>query len=241
MTNRLRKRTMNGPPAEKPIPNCAIRQPKPFAMFRSNGHNSVKRVHFAKSLISGLSFWICPSAIARFISTIAINSIQRAANWLVPHIVIKFFKRFPSFAYAYSAPTIKMEIWIVWVFASLLHPLPYPVRRSLPPSSGESMLKASSRRYFTKQTSTRKSFFAFKGGIQNGKAVSADAITQTGCYSPTFFGFAWFTNPNNSKSCKHRADGNSFEFRHGVLNQRFCLALGDRRQPALNALIQRES
>jgi len=86
--------------------------------------------------ICALFFSRCPNAIIRAISFFVIFPLDRHFEWARPHILNKVFEpkatRFnnsPPFTYGYASPPPILEVWALWVFASLNHIGPSPIKR----------------------------------------------------------------------------------------------------------------
>lgn len=98
-----------------------VRNAVTFGQLLQCSGKSLERVQFCPALVRSLLSGVRPSAIARFVAAIRVNTINRVfARWAATHICKKGVERFePSFAHGNSAAAVSSVVASVWVTASL--------------------------------------------------------------------------------------------------------------------------
>lgn len=125
-SNWHREREIDRPPVGEPLKHCVeLKSSLPAPLHKRFGFST----ELDKSItphIRGLLPFCCPSAIARLIVSVVVDSINRMAlRWLRPHIFKKSFERItPPLAHRYSAPSVAVVALGVLVFAPLNDSVP---------------------------------------------------------------------------------------------------------------------
>lgn len=119
------KSSLDRPSPAEPAVNCILTQAKPCAPILDAQSFAIKRKPMVVSLVSALFMTGSPTAIARLIIFVIVDSIKGVlAAGSRSHVRIKIGERFPSLAHPYPASTIILVLDGFRIIASLIHGIP---------------------------------------------------------------------------------------------------------------------
>ncbi len=108
------------------------------------------------ALVSRLLFVGTPSAVSRLVVAVVADAVKRKTAWLRAHVRQEVLENLPSLANPDSASAVSLEVVVLGIAASSLHPGPSVVcRRNLPVHRAMSMLGASSGSGLNSQAAAR--------------------------------------------------------------------------------------
>lgn len=117
-----------GPSTPKSIANCSL-QDAAFCFPFGKAHRfSGVGQQMVGSPVAALLLHRGPSAVARFVVSVVIDSIKRQAGRLNTHVREKVSVNHPPFANGNSATSIMVKIFVFWIAAPIFHRPPNLVR-----------------------------------------------------------------------------------------------------------------
>ena len=160
--------------------------------------------------IPSLLFDCFPTAIIRLVTLASINPSKRCSFGSCSHILIKLYKRFPSFTYLNPFVVIVLRF-----FPRRLTSRKHVCPRAIGLSVAHFVFGNSSPKLFVPNTATGFSGPKFKRSVQNGFCLSTIAKAFASSSS-----FLWNIS-DSFKSSKSLPD-EGFSFRHNIASSMFC-------------------
>lgn len=195
-------------PAFAPSPNCAVRNTLCFGHIDQRGYRTRKSCFGRGLLVSRLRLRQCPSAVARLVVPVHVNSVNAmGAGRAQAHVRPKSRERVePALAHSNATPSVLRIFAVRRSVTAGLHALP----RLVFGSARTAVLGESGDRQLALQASAR----GHSAGQQVSRVDLFFAATRTVTQPPRTFHFSGLRDATHNRQATEVLAGQVLQFRH---------------------------